>query len=133
MAMTLANEMTWVHYPSPGSSLPTMICLRRDPNPNMDNLVLGFYHQSRSFWRNGLNGYGLWLIEFQWMGLSRGGKRWSIVACPYFVLQLYSLVDHFTIWRAAERIFVEFFGFLFDKTCRCYPCVWISLPLLFNH
>ena len=30
--------------------------------------------------------------------------------------QLYSLVDHFTVWRAAEKFFAKFFGFLFDNT-----------------
>ena len=44
------------------------------------------------------------------------------------VLQLYSLVDHFTTWRVVERFFAEFFDFLFDNTCRCYLCVCISLP-----
>ena len=30
--------------------------------------------------------------------------------------QLYSLVDHFTVWRAVEKFFAKFFGFLFDNT-----------------
>ena len=33
-------------------------------------------------------------------------------------------MDHLTGWRAAERFFAEFFGFLFDNTCRCY--LWFS-------
>ena len=34
-----------------------------------------------------------------------------------------------TTWRAAERFYVEGFGFLFDNTLLCCPCVCISLPL----
>ena len=30
--------------------------------------------------------------------------------------QLYSLVDHFTVWRAVEKFFAKFFSFLFDNT-----------------
>ena len=35
----------------------------------------------------------------------------------------------FTVWRVAERFFTNFFGFLFDNTCRCY-LVSASLFLL---
>ena len=34
-----------------------------------------------------------------------------------------------TAWRAAERFYSEGFGFLFDNTSLCCPCVCISLPL----
>ena len=37
-----------------------------------------------------------------------------------------------TVWKAVERFFVEYFGFLFDNTSPCYLCVYISLPLLFS-
>ena len=33
------------------------------------------------------------------------------------------LVDHFTAWRAVERFFSEFFGFLFNNTCWYYLCI----------
>ena len=33
-------------------------------------------------------------------------------------------------WRAAERFFNEFFGFLFDKMSRCYLCLHLSSLLL---
>ena len=36
-----------------------------------------------------------------------------------------------TAWRAAEKFFAEYFGFLFDNTSPGYLCVCISLPLLF--
>ena len=29
-------------------------------------------------------------------------------------------MDRFTAWKAAERFFVEFFGFLFDNISACY-------------
>ena len=32
-----------------------------NPNPNLNNLVIGFCHQSCAFWRIGLNGYQLLL------------------------------------------------------------------------
>ena len=32
-------------------------------------------------------------------------------------------------WRAVERFYAEGFGFLFDNTLLCCPCVCISLPL----
>ena len=35
----------------------------------------------------------------------------------------------FIVWRAAERFFAKFFGFLFDNTCQCY-LVFASLFLL---
>ena len=37
----------------------------------------------------------------------------------------------FTAWRAAERFYAESFGFLFDNTSLCRPCICISLPLIF--
>ena len=49
------------------------------------------------------------------------------------VLQLYSLVDHFTVWKAVMRFFAEFFSFLFDNMCRCYLYVRISLTLTLYH
>ena len=34
-----------------------------------------------------------------------------------------------TTWRVAERFYAKGFGFLFDNTSLCYPCVCISHPL----
>ena len=34
-------------------------------------------------------------------------------------------------WRATERFFTEFFGFLFDNTSWCYLCLHLSSLLLF--
>ena len=36
----------------------------------------------------------------------------------------------FTAWRAAKRFFIEFFGFLFENTCRCYLVFASLFPLL---
>ena len=49
-----------------------------------------------------------------------------------YVFQFYFLVDHLIAWRAAVMFFAEFFSFLFDNTCWCYLCVYISLSLLFT-
>ena len=125
-----ANEMTWVHCPSPGSSLPTRKSPRMDLNPNMDNLVIGFCHQSCSFWKKGLNDYGLWPIEFQWMGLSKGGKRWSIDACPIFVV--FSLFLFY--------YFLSFFLLVLLLLVSCYSLtissspfhLWLPFPFIVN-
>ena len=58
---------------------------RRNPNPNLNNLVIGFCHQSCTFWRISLNGYWLLLLgDFKEWVCREGGKRWSIYTCPYF-------------------------------------------------
>ena len=36
-----------------------------------------------------------------------------------------------TAWRATERFYAEDFGFLFDNTSLCCPCVCISLTFIF--
>ena len=36
----------------------------------------------------------------------------------------------FTAWRAVERFFAKFFGFLFDNTCWCYLVLASLFPLL---
>ena len=45
------------------------------------------------------------------------------------------LMDHFTTWRATKRFFTEFFGFLFENTCRYYLAFASLYPLLsaFNY
>ena len=51
------------------------------------------------------------------------------------VLQLFSLVDRFTAWRATERFFTKFFCFLFNNTTWNYlcwfGCVFQTLLFLF--
>ena len=71
---------------------------------------------------------GLTLLEQEaWMAqVHRVDQVWRVYY--YSCIPTNFLVDHFTIWRAAERFFVEFFSFLFNNTCRCYICVCISLP-----
>ena len=39
-------------------------------------------------------------------------------------------MDRFTAWRAAERFFTEFFGFLFENTSRCYLVFASFFPTL---
>ena len=34
-------------------------------------------------------------------------------------------------WKAAETFYAEGFGFLFDNTSLCCPCVCIFLPFIF--
>ena len=48
-------------------------------------------------------------------GLGASGRLGRRVYC-YSYIPTNFLVDHFTTWRAVERFFTEFFGFLFDNT-----------------
>ena len=59
----------------------------------------------------------------KYIGKTRLGESFVIR-----VLQLYSLVDQFTVWRAVERFFAEFFSFLFDNTSWCYLVVVSLFP-----
>ena len=42
----------------------------------------------------------------------------------------YCLVDQFTAWRAEERFYAEYFGFLFDHTLACYLMFAFFFPTL---
>ena len=55
----------------------------------------------------------------------------------YSCTPTYSLMDRFITWRAAERFFTEFFGFLFDNTSWCnlvftsfFPTLLVFILLL---
>ena len=55
------------------------------------------------------------LVAGAWRAqVHRVDQAWRVFcySCP----PTYSLVDQFIAWRAAERFFAEFFGFLFDNT-----------------
>ena len=58
---------------------------RRNLNPNLNNLVIGFYHQSCAFWRMGLNGYLLLLLGFWRVGLLRGKEKMVYWCMPLFL------------------------------------------------
>ena len=72
---------------------------------------------------------GLTLLEQEaWRAqMHQVDQAWRVYC--YSCIPTNFLVDHFIAWRAAERIFAQFFGFLFDNMCRCYLCVCISLTL----
>ena len=40
-------------------------------------------------------------------------------------------MDHFTTWRAVERFFAEFFGFLFDNITMLSLCLHLSSLTLY--
>ena len=48
----------------------------------------------------------------------------------YSCTPTYSLVDRFTAWRVTERLFVKYFGFLFDNTSACYLIFVLFFPTL---
>ena len=54
-------------------------------------------------------------------------QAWKVYCCSCIPTTLSSGL--LTAWRAAERFYAESFGFLFDNTSLCCPCVCISLPL----
>ena len=62
-----------------------------------------------------------------------GSSTWcklSLEGLLLFVSSTYSLVDRFTAWRAVERFFAEFFGFLFNNTSACYLVSVFFFPTL---
>ena len=63
---------------------------RKNLNPNLNNLVIGFCHQSCAFWRIGLNGYKLLLLGTSKSGLAkREGKDGLLMHAP--ILAVFSL------------------------------------------
>ena len=56
-------------------------------------------------------------------------QTWRVYCCSCIPTTFSSGL--LTAWRAAERFYTEGFGFLFDNTSLCCPCVCISLPLIF--
>ena len=48
---------------------------RRNPNPNLNNLVTAFCHQSCAFWRISLNGYKLLLLETSKSGFAKRERK----------------------------------------------------------
>ena len=113
------------HYPHPFRVLSVFGAWEaledaKDGGCNME-LIARFGKQEKT--QLGLTTWQQELGELKYVRQTRFGGSFAIR-----VLQLYSLVDHFTAWRAVERFFAEFFDFLFDNTCRCYLCVCISLP-----
>ena len=68
----------------------------RNPNPNLNNLVIGFCHQSCTFWKIGLNGYYLLLLGgLQRVGLLRGREKIVYWCMPLFLLCFLSTFYHF--------------------------------------
>ena len=62
---------------------------RKNPNsnPNLNNLVIGFCHQSCAFWRISLNGYKLLLLGTSKSGLAkREGKDGLLMHAPILVV-----------------------------------------------
>ena len=56
---------------------------KKNPNPNMNNLIIGFCHQSCAFWRIGLNGYQLLLLKTSKSGFAkREGKDGLLMHAP---------------------------------------------------
>ena len=48
----------------------------------------------------------------------------------YSYTPTHSLVEQFTVWRAAKRFFAEFFDFFFNNTSTCYLVFALFFPTL---
>ena len=55
-------------------------------------------------------------------------QAWRVFC--YSCTPTYYLADQFTVWKAAERFFAEFFDFLFDNTSTCYLVFVFFFPTL---
>lgn len=83
------SKIICIRNQSHGSDLFTKCEPRRNPNPNLNNLVIGFFHQSYAFWRIGLNVHPLLLLGFWKVGLLRGRKN-IIYWCMPLLLPCFS-------------------------------------------
>ena len=63
-----------------------------------------------------------WKAQVHWVD-----QVWRVYCCSCIPTTFSSGL--LTAWRAVERFYAEGFGFLFDNTSLCCPCVCISLPL----
>ena len=79
-----------------------------------------------SHWLMLLSSSGIWEARKE-IGLVQ--PRWRVYCCSCIPTTFSSGL--LTAWRAAERFYVEGFGFLFDNTSLCCPRVCISLSLSF--
>ena len=66
-----------------------------------------------------LIGVGAWRTQVHWVD-----QVWRVFCCSYIPTTFFSGL--FTTWRAANRFYVEGFGFLFDNTS-CVVFVFASL------
>ena len=62
-------------------------------------------------------------------GLGELGRLGLEGLCYSCILTLFSS-GLLVAWRALERFFAEYFGFLFDNTSPCYVCVHLHLSSL---
>ena len=89
-------------------------------------MQLGVLRDPKSYTRHGSK-KPRWSRSLEYLGtLGRLGLEGLLL---FVYLNLLSS-DRFTAWRAAEKFFAQFFGFLFDNTSRCYLVFAFSLPLL---
>ena len=69
--------------------------------------------------RRNLIGVGAWRAQVYWID-----QTWRVFCCSCIPTTLFSGL--FTAWRAAERLYTEGFGFLFDNTS-CVVLVFVFL------
>ena len=75
--------------------------------------------------RRNLVGVGTWRVQVHWIDQVWWVFYYSCILTTFFT-------GLFTVQRVAERFYIEGFGFLFDNTSLCCPCVCISLLLIFT-
>ena len=79
--------------------------------------------KKKQVWCN-LVGVGVWRAQVYWVD-----QTWRVFCCSCIPTTFFSRL--FISWRVVERFYAKGFGFLFDNTSLCCPCVYISLPLIF--
>ena len=66
-----------------------------------------------------------WRVQVHWID-----QAWRVFY--YSCIPISFSSGLLTVWRVAERFFIEYFSFLFSNTSPCYLCVCIFLPFLFT-
>ena len=125
-----SNEWKQIYLQSKSSieSSHKISKLRRNPNPNLKNLVIGFGHQSYAFWRLGLNGYLSLLLGFQRVGLLKRERKMVNWCMPLFLLCFPSSLFT-TFFPFLSQFFFVLSFLLFSSSGSFFP--WVSLHQLF--
>ena len=104
---------------------------RKNPNPNLNNLVIGFCHQSCAFWRIGLNDYQLLLLgtsksEFA----KREGKDGLLMHAP--ILAVFFSLCFTTLFLSLRSFFTLSFLLLlvsyYSPAVGCSPFLVFPFP-----
>ena len=124
---------------------------KREPNPNMGNLVTDFCHWNYLCLRKGLNGFGFWFTKSQRVGMSRGREKvvswcmslfllcWLFSFFFFLPLSFLLLFGSSFLSYSSLRLtsipppsWLPFFPFIPLDLMRFFPSVPKALPTVFN-